>query len=260
MATKKGKAFRVNFAERFPHLPQAPVVEAVIQWIARAGTPFPSEEAHRQLADLLPDYPTCQKQQEMQIGAQFGLDTPATEAGRDVRPGFRLTSQDSRRVAQFTRDGLIFSRMAPYQKWEVLQEEAIRLWKTYQQLADPSEIQRLGVRFINRIPLIDPADVGKYLATPPKSLEPLGLPRISFFDQSLHSVPDEPLLINAQTVLQPLPNAGLIVDIDVSATQPFSPEDRTVLDYLCKMRWLKNKAFFSLMSKGAIASFKKRAK
>ena len=52
-------------------------------------------------------------------------------------------------VAQFTRNGFVFSRLKPYEGWETFEAEAKRLWCIYRELAEPSEVQRLGVRFIN---------------------------------------------------------------------------------------------------------------
>jgi uncharacterized protein (TIGR04255 family) len=50
------------------------------------------------------------------------------------------------------------------------------------------------------------------------------------------------------------------LDIDVFATQPFQPQADTLDGHLERMHWLKNKAFFSLISKKAVELFEKGEK
>ena len=81
-----------------------------------------------------------------------------------------------------------------------------------------------------------------------------------FVHQSLHDVPGQPYQINVvQTVQAPMPKPseqwGLILDIDVGTTDALSCDDGALQDHLTRMHWLKNKAFFSLVTKKAIESF-----
>lgn len=262
---KPGRTIDIDLSEDFPHLPGAPIVEAVIQWVARAGKAFESEKLQKQLADRLPSYPLCRPQNKLELEAQLAADGSSTQIRRDTWQGFRLTSQDERYIVQFTRDGLVFSRLAPYQDWNAFSTEALRLWNLFVELAQPSEIQRLGVRFINRIADLKMKQVGQYLARRPKALEPLGLPMQGFLYQSKHEVPGHPFQINVIQTVQPAepPDAerfGLILDIDVFTPRPIRPADEVVQDALPKMRWLKNKAFFALVSPRAIEAFKEQRK
>jgi len=257
---KSESTFRLDVTEPFQHLAAAPIVEAAIHWVARSGVSFPSDALGKQLADRLPEYPACHRQHKLEVESQFDPDGSSTQTRRDTWLGFRLTSSDKLQIAQFTRDGVVFSRLAPYQNWDLFSTEAMRMWKVFVELAAPSEVQRLGVRFINRIMPVELAGVGRYLSSPPKCLEPLEMPMRTFLYQSQHDVPEHPFCINVtQTVQPPVPahldEYGLIVDIDVFTTQAFTPSDEILLDYLAKMRCLKNRAFFKLMSKKAIKLF-----
>jgi uncharacterized protein (TIGR04255 family) len=262
---KPDRAFKLDVSKSFPHLPGAPIVEAIIHWMARAGKPLSQEELRKQLAERLSGYPDCQPQQWLELEAQFVPDGSSTQVRRDSWHGFRMTSADKLHIVQFTRHGLVFSRLTPYENWDVFAEEAQRVWRIYVELAEPSEVQRLGVRFVNRILPVDLADIDQYLSSPPKCLEPLGMPPKGFLYQSMHDVPGHPFQVNVvQTIQPPTPpisdDFGLILDIDVFTTQAFAPADEIVRDYLPKMRCLKNEAFFSLMSKKAIKSFTKERK
>jgi uncharacterized protein (TIGR04255 family) len=73
-------------------------------------------------------------------------------------------------------------------------------------------------------------------------------------------VPGHPFKVNVvQTIQPPCPpqaeEFGLVLDIDAFTTQAFQPSDEIVNAHLAKLRWLKDKAFFSLMKKDAIKAF-----
>jgi uncharacterized protein (TIGR04255 family) len=258
---KRQSGFELDLSQTFPHLAGAPIAEAIIQWVARAAKPIVPEEFRKQLTERLPDYPACEVQQKLQFEAKFSPEGPTTQVQQDPGHGYRLTSADHRHIAQFTRDGLVASRLEPYGNWEEFSTEALRLWNVFVEVAQPREIERLGVRFINRISA-DVSNVGRFLAAAPKCLEQSGMPRKGFFFQSTHDVPGHPLQITVIQAIEPpaVPSAGgsgLILDIDVFTTRPLSVADEVVRESLTKMRWLKNKAFFSLVSKRAIWRFEK---
>lgn len=252
--------FQFDLDERFPHLANAPIVEAIIQWAARARkTPGP-DDLRQQLLERLPDYPDCRPQRLFRLEAQIEIDGSSRQVQHDTWQGFRCTSSDKLHIAQFSRDGVVFSRLKPYDTWESFAAEGMRIWQIFTDIAEPAEIERLGVRFINRIAPIALDDLPKYLKVPPKTLGSVGLPITSFLWQTRHEVPGHPFHINIIQTIQPpaalqLDELGLIIDIDVSSTQPVAPTDGLVTDYLTMMRWLKDKAFFSLLKRRAVKLF-----
>lgn len=253
--------FKIDVEEQFPRLPAAPIVEAVIHWVARSEKSVAPDDVRKQLTERLSDFAECQAQQEPRFDAHLGPDGSSREIRERTWRGFRLTSGNKLHVVQFNRDGLIFSRLEPYEHWETFANAGVRIWRVFAELLEPSEIQRLGVRFINRIAPVDRTKLGKYLARPPRCLDPLGLRMERFLHQSLYDVPDHPFRINVvQTIQPPAPprneGNGLILDIDVFTTQAFEPSDATLQCYLSQMRWLKNKTFFSLLTKSAIKRFR----
>lgn len=256
------KSFDLDPVQTFPHLPAAPIVEAVIHWQARAGKWQTSDELKALLASRLPDYPDCQAQQQLSLAAKIGVDSSSTHVRRDTSHGFRLTSDNKRYIAQFTRDGIVFSRLAPYEYWDAFAAEGWRVWRLFLDLAEPLEVQRLGVRFINRIALNQLSAVSQYLVNPPECLDSIGLPTVEFLYQSRHEVPGHPYSINVvRTIQPPTPQQneqfGLVVDVDVGTTQKLPCDDTVLKQHLMQMHWLKNKAFFSLLTACAIADFKK---
>lgn len=250
-------AFKIDLANPFPHLSSAPTVEAVIHWQARATKTWLPDELKAILATQLPGYPNA----DLQHQHEFAVEVPAGESDSPLKrhqkswQGFRLTHLTEPFVAQFTRNGLAFSRLSPYQQWESFSVEALRLWGVFLEIAAPEEIQRLGVRFINRIAKADFDNLDEYLNEVPSFST--RLPLNGFMYQSRFDVPGEYLGINVVKTMQPENSelAGLIIDIDVFTRRPLSCDDRIMNDYLQKMRWLKNLVFFELLTPQTIKSF-----
>jgi uncharacterized protein (TIGR04255 family) len=252
-----GDAFRLDLNETFPQLAHAPIVEAVIHWQARPQHPFAPNTLREELAAKLPEFPKCDPIQQFELSALVS-GTPEVEP--QVRQqkawnGFRLTSADGGYIAQFVRDGLVFSRTEPYAHWGEFTTEARRAWQVYREVAAPLEIQRLGVRFINHLKAATPENLADFLREPPTC--PSNLPLKEFVYQSTFAVPDYPFGVRVIKVLQPpgVPqSSGLFLDCDVFTTKPLET-DEEMEEALVKMRWLKNKFFFTLLQPGAISAF-----
>lgn len=250
--------FKLDLDEKFQHLSRAPIVEAVIQWQARAQQTFEPDAVQAALAQHLPDYQSEQLQRVHVEARVSGQDeVPVVQSSKDWH-GFRLTSTDKLHVVQFTRDGVVFSRLRPYQDWNQFEVSAKEIWRAFVEIAAPIEIQRLGVRFINHLPAATPDSVEDYLCAPPT--RPSNLPLKDFVYQSTFAVPDQPFAIRVVKVMQPVvagqpQSSGLFLDCDVYTTKPIPCEESDVDDALLKMRWLKNKIFFELLTDHAVRSF-----
>ena len=257
MAAKK--AFHIDLDQEFPHLDHAPIVEAVIHWRARATPHFPSSEMVDILRTRLPKYSKIQPQQEVQMQLHAGPEgSGATQTTRFQ--GFRFQTADDKQIAQFQRDGFAFSRLKPYDEWKHFEAEATNLWKLHAELTNPSEVQRLAVRFINVISEVRTNQLGSILALPPKSPTDMKLPVQGFMHQTRFEVPEHPYNINVIQTVQPASAAAekgdtLIIDIDVSTTHPLPTEDTILSKRLAEMRCLKNMAFFALVKKRALDRF-----
>jgi uncharacterized protein (TIGR04255 family) len=252
-----GDAFRLDLNETFPQLARAPIVEAVVHWQARAQTLLVTEDLRRELAEKLPEFVKCEPIQQFELQALVSGQSDAPPLVRQQRAwdGFRLTSEDGRYIVQFMRDGLVFSRTQPYEHWEPFTTAAKDVWQVYKQLAAPLEIQRLGVRFINHLTGATPENLGDFLCEPPTC--PSNLPLKEFVYQSTFAVPEYPFGVRVIKLMQPpgVPqSSGLFLDCDVFTTRPLE-SDEEMEEALVKMRWLKNKFFFTLLKPEAISAF-----
>jgi len=250
--------FTLDLNETFPRLSWPPIVEAIIHWQARAQNwpePLALDTA---LAEHFPHLATRTPIQHVEMTARVSGEDASSAVRRGPR-GIRLKSGDGCYVIQFTRDGLVFSRTKEYEHWEPFRDAARQAWQVYLDIAAPLETQRLGVRFINHISTATPATLRDYLRDPPTC--PSNLPLNEFVYQSTFAVPGQPFGVRLIKVLQPsmpeLPqSSGLFLDIDVFSTTAIPNEAGPLDDALTRMRWLKNKVFFSLLTEAAVQSFR----
>lgn len=253
----------INIEETFQHLPRAPIVEAVIDIRARAVTALEEGVVKPQLEAKLSGYQFLDSQREIEHGFTLEGGKPPGLMIRDLGwKGLRFQSTDKEHIAQFNRDGFVFSRLEPYQSWEQLYDEGMRLWRVYVELAQPVEIHRIGLRYINRIQMPpDELRFEDYFELPPAPPKSLDLPFYGFMHQDMLAVPDHPYEINVIRMIQPLsaPGSsgfGLILDIDVFTTQGFELDETSLEQRLLEMRWLKNKVFFGSVTPSALKLFR----
>jgi uncharacterized protein (TIGR04255 family) len=254
---------KIDVTEPFPYLEQAPIVEAVIEIRTRVESPWEESALKEQLKAKLLGYPKIFSQSEFRHETKMKPGQPPEQILHSLGwKGLRFQSADGRYIAQFNRDGFIFSRLRPYESWEQFKEEAMRLWMMYTDLAKSLEVQRLGVRFINRIALpVGEVRLENYLRVPPQPPEGLDLQMMSFFHQDNLSVAAHPYLVNIVKTVQPPQRPGsdggaLILDIDVGTTESFQQAGAAIDIRLAEMRWLKNKIFYSSLTKEALESLK----
>ena len=256
--------FEIDLTESFPLLGHAPIVEAVIEVRARAEAPWEEQTITEGLKAKLPGYFFVHSQQAMRFELKMGSGQSNSQPEQSFHDlgwrGLRCESEDKLHIAQFNRDGFVFSRLKPYEGWDQFQREGLRLWRLYMELAQPVEIQRLGLRFINRIPIPqEGSGLGDYLEAPPGKPRKMDLPFSGFFHHDMLTVPGYPYVINFIQTVQPpqgLETGGLILDIDVFTTQPFSLDQDVLEQYLAEMRWLKNKVFFGSITQKALETLK----
>ncbi len=255
------RIFTLDLNETFPRLSRPPIVEAVIHWQARAQNPLEQDALKQTLATRLPNYPQSISMQGFGLMATVSAKEETSVVQHKNRGflGLRLTSEDGRYVVQFLRDGLTFSRTKPYEHWEPFAAAAKQAWQAFLDIAAPMETQRLGVRFINHIATATPTTLRDYLRDPPTC--PSNMPLEEFVYQSTFSVPGHPFGIRVIKVMQPsMPelqqSSGLFLDIDVYSTSAIPNEPGALEHALTRMRSLKNKVFFSLLTDSAIESFR----
>jgi uncharacterized protein (TIGR04255 family) len=251
----------IKIDQAFEHLPRAPIVEAVIDIRARATQKLEESSLRSILEARLDGYGFLDSQRQFQLKVVGGQ--PPSQTVQDLGwKGVRFRSADEKHIAQFNRDGFVFSRLEPYADWQQLFGEGRRLWNFFKELAQPTAIHRIGLRFINRIQL-PPAELRFEDYIRPAPIPPAGLelPFHGFMHHDVLAVPGHPYAINIIRTIQPSTGnggagIGVILDIDVFTAQEFEPDEAKLVHRLLEMRWLKNKAFFGSVTEKALERFR----
>jgi uncharacterized protein (TIGR04255 family) len=209
------------------HYTKAPITEAVIDLSVEIG----SEEKPQSLNDfgsiIQADYP--KKDMVLAIENRFEqVEGEASLSSNQSILGYRFISPDDKQIVQARLNGFTFSRLAPYEKWELFRDEAQRLWDIYKVSTNSKTINRVAVRYINRLDLPLPLDLKEYLLTAPELSPKLSQGLSDYFMQL--QIPQEDIkamlvLIEAiipsskENLLSVLLDIGLFSDVDFSATK-----------------------------------------
>ena len=258
---------KINTAEEFPTLTSAPVAEAVIDIRAFPSKAWEESVVSVFLEEKLEGYAFLDSHREIHHEVKSeGEKLPELSVSDLGWRGIRFQSADSKNIAQFNRDGFVFSRLDPYNNWLSFFKAGKSLWYVFKDIAAPVTIDRIGLRFINRIELSHgELNIERYLKNAPVAPVNLDLPFLGFMHQETLGVPGYPYAINLIRTIQPPQNPAdngiaIILDIDVFTLQPIAhpiENDDDMLDNaLNEMRWLKDKTFFGSITDEGLEVFK----
>jgi uncharacterized protein (TIGR04255 family) len=239
------------------HLEHAPIKEALIDVRVEATTNI--EDISAANPELAEQYPTVENIQRSEIGWKINAEKQTSSVEQqNVNLGYKYTSEDGRYVAQFRLDGFTFSRLEPYETWELMRDEAKRLWEIYTRVARPETITRIAVRYINAIKIPIPFnDFNEYLNSPPEV--PEGLPQsISGF--LIRIALKEPS-INADCIFTQALQGGnqdevtVVLDIDAFILSNFDANELYFWENIEQLRSFKNDVFFKSITDKTIGLF-----
>lgn len=228
--------------------PNAPIVEAIID----IRTVLPSDTDTTKLAqfgEILKDHYKHREEQKylksnVRLHEKNKEPEIRTESGIK---GFLFRSEEQQKVLQVQIDGFSFSKLKPYETWDLFFEEGKELWNHYVEIANPSKVVRIALRYINRIVVpADFSDFNEYLLTNPKIAENLPQSVANFFMRLTMVRPEiEAIAILTQTMEDLTGNKlPLILDIDVVKKKEFKADDEIWKDFL-ELREFKNEIFFN---------------
>ena len=247
----------IDIKKEFPHLPRAPIVEAVLDLRVVLSTEWNESSLQNQLEERLPDYPKHETVRETEV--QFSPKAGTNVIKDFVQVGLKCQSEDSFNVVQFNKDSFVFSRLKPYENWEKFSREALRLWEIYSELLKPTEIGRIGLRFINRLAIKQgqKIELTNYYKRPPVPIEGLDWPLSGYLHRDVLQVPGTSYSVNViKTVQRTQQETGLLLDIDVFMQKSLNYSEIRISKYMDEMRWVKNEIFFSSLTEKAIEECK----
>ena len=231
------------------HLSKAPITEALIDIRVELpeATDFQALSAFR---DAVQDaYPTSRERRRGRAKVDFSQPgAPKIETESDDPDGYLCTSADGTQVVQARLDGFTFSRLKPYQTWERLRDTTRSLWESYRQIARPSAVTRIAVRYINRLELPRPfEDLREWVLTVPDLPPPLPQQLDGFFMKLNLPFQDPSGFVNLIQSLEPGEHktcVPLIFDIDAFLPQHCDPADEDMWQCFEDLHTIKNGVFF----------------
>jgi len=244
MGSKKIKASK-RISKLPKHYARAPLTEALID----IRVELPSEVGLPNLLTLQTGQEnTYPNRQECLIAhGEMSVGSEVRASARQTSNGYRFSSQDNRQIFQARRDGFAFNRLAPYETWESFRDEARRLWTLYRSIANPKNITRIGVRYINRLDLPLPiTDFKDYLRTVPEISSSMSQGLSSYFMQLQLPQRDLNAMLVLNQALIPPPTSKLvsvILDIDLYSDSDLPSDEQGLWERFEVFRTRKNKVF-----------------
>jgi len=240
------------------HLSRAPIVEAVIDFrvLSREGiAPDQFSNLGSRIGDQY-EAPSPLRRFEARFGVERGRSMATTQT--EAYLGWLYQSRRNATVAQFRVDGFTFSKLEPYTRWEAVFGEARRLWSIYVQVAQPREVSRLAVRYINRLRFPAPVELDQYLSAPPVLPEPIPQTVREFLTRVVVYAPDRDVsAIVIQALEGPLDPTAIQVLLDIDAfREPALPaQDPALLQGFEQLRELKNQVFFASLTERTVEMY-----
>jgi uncharacterized protein (TIGR04255 family) len=239
------------------HLAHAPITEAVIDFKVKPKDGVAYEQVYEAFKQTDFGYylktPISEGTFAIGMGPDGQLVPPSTTS---ALVGLRFHSSDERYVLQARRDSFTLSRLAPYETWESLLEEAKRLWAIYVARLEPVGIFRIATRFINNLRL--PLRAGEEFQVYINALTqiPLGAPQsVEGFFQRFQladpSIDAHVILSLALNGLEPDGRVPVILDIDAFKLTGEKAIDAMMWTELESLRKLKNDCFFGALTERA---------
>lgn len=227
------------------HYSHAPITEAIID----LRVTLPEKISVDDLAAIHPliidRFPT---KESIHTGTLLVESGPSIkiDASREQH-GFLFRSKDGLRIFQAKLSGFTFNRLAPYDSWEELRNDARTMWEIYKDVCKPSSVTRVAVRYINRLDLPGPlVDFKQYLRTVPEVSNDLPQGLASYFMQL--QIPQEDLdcmlIINEAFTPPTSPErVSVILDLDAFRERIWQTDDEGIWRFLEELRHRKNLAF-----------------
>jgi uncharacterized protein (TIGR04255 family) len=239
------------------HLARAPIAEAVIDFrvLRREGTV--ADQFISLTSRIGQQYSRASQMQSVQ--AQFGIASGTPVGPTQVHSGaIGWLYQAPGAIAQFRVDGFTFNKLEPYTTWEEVFGEARRLWSIYVQVARPLETSRVAVRYINRLRLPVPVDLGQYLEAPPVLPPPIPQTIREFLTRVVVNSRERNLsaiLIQALEAQLDPAMIQLLLDIDAFRELAVPPEDPSLTEIFEQLRALKNEIFFASVTERTVEMY-----
>ena len=195
-------------------------------------------------------YPHHQTVSNLNIAIVELGDKQINKSTADVNQenGHRLSTEDMTELLLLWPSSFSISQLSPYHGWDHFFDRFVKDWGVWKKLVGFQTINRIGVRYINRIdiPITGPiVEYEKFLNVYPKLPGMLNPTEAYAIQTSSHLKDiDSRLILNSAVVPSPiLDHASFLIDLDISKESNLPQNDNDIFDLLKKIRVKKNAIF-----------------
>jgi uncharacterized protein (TIGR04255 family) len=171
-----------------------------------------------------------------QIKDEFSVTSQVTEVGLHLQPSTpsnpswhqavtevqrsQLKRPDASAMVQVGPNLLVVNHLQPYQSWNVFCSLIVKIFREYIGLLDSFTLERIGLRYINNVPVPEePFEVSDFLTTKPNLVNSIDLP-ISFFHQRYDLLYEKlfAVLVHQSAIVQkPSGESVIVLDLDFNS-------------------------------------------
>jgi uncharacterized protein (TIGR04255 family) len=233
----------------FPTLRRAPITEATIDIQVSLPPDIDLEKLRAFRRGLEQRFPLVEERVRAAVSFLMNKAAPPEMTSQGPTPdGLLMRSESEALVVQARLDGFSLNKLAPYAKWDALRGQAQELWTRYLDIAHPLTVNRLAVRYINRIELQPGVDFKESILTVPEIAPgvPQGLPE--YFMRLVIPHESGATAIVTEASLPPTSHSlpAMLFDIDVFRFTAIPASDfGGIWSILEDLRAYKNVIFFN---------------
>jgi uncharacterized protein (TIGR04255 family) len=249
--------------KEYPVFPNAPITEAVLDIKAKISDEITLETFEEFQAEIKDRF------KERKTRHSFRADFPLSPGKDNITPpitqiggadGYLFRSPKEDKIVQTRLDGFTFNKLRPYENWNSFRDEARLLWELYSKIAMPSRVEKIALRYINRIEIPLPfVDFNEYIliniqipSTLPQGLSHFFM-RLELPNEEIQAIAVITSTMQKTTESQKLP---LIFDIDVQKNNIYTGEMSEMWKDFDLLRGFKNEIFFNSITEKAKELFK----
>lgn len=234
-------------ADDYTVFTNAPITEAILDIRAELPETIRLDDLTSFQNSIKARFPEKKERYSYEADFQFSQEGVSATPPQHKLDGYLFESPIEKKIAQARLDGFTFNKLKPYESWTTFCKEGRELWNLYSEIAHPTKVNRIALRYINRIEIPLPLkDFEEYILTFPRIaptlpqavarfLMQLVIPNISIgangiITIAIENVTDQKL--------------SLIFDIDVSRSSVYVDNKEDIWNDFEKLRIFKNEIFF----------------
>lgn len=248
---------------QYEHFPNAPIVEAILSIGCEAVGEVDEDHVERFFESVEAEYP--HRGEGVGFSGKIEVSPAARAVSQTVeqrRIGYEFRAANDAAIIRVSTAGAFsYHHLARYPGWDEFRARAHAAWSMYLDVFEPPRVNRIGLRFLDRIELPLPfTDLKEYLLTYPEVAPSIDtgfagyllrlvlpndeIPAVGWITQAIEPVREDRGVV------------PLIFDVDVAREASLPVDEELVWGTLDRLRDYKNRLFFASITEKAKELFR----